>query len=494
MIQSIVKDLALWIHGLFIKLLSFCANSLLEVMNMDLAYFESNVPIIVDFYKVMVAIGWGLLIGNCIFQCLKAMFAGLGFETESPWILLLRTFLFGFLLFFSYSICDIALSIGQKVIDLIGMPSKIEITLPTENEFSSLDVSWLLIIIIGFIIGIQIFKLFFEIAERYAVTVIMVLFSPLAFAMGGSRSTKDIFSGFIRTFASMLLLLASNVIFLKLVFSALSTMPSGAMVIPWCLLVVGIAKTARKADNLLSKIGMNPQFTGDALGNGSGRYIAFMAARTAMSSAMHSHNRNSGNRNSGGKTNTQNYTGGNNQGGANYTNSNSKRNTNRSNTAANNQQNNRNNSTGTQNQSYSGTSNPNTNNSFSQNNGGTKGGGSNNSTNYSHGTTANRYTGKTGNGTSQTTRNTNTSSGKPASASSTNVNHNSNKSSSKSNNGTNKNKTNSAFSGVSHNKDKNFKAFGKTDTVHSNSNSFKRFGQGERPLENPVKKEDEEDG
>ena len=287
MLNSIIKDFALWLYSLFVELLAYAAKSLLGLMNTDLAYFESNVPVVTELYRIFVAIGWGLLIGNCIFQCLKAMFAGLGFETESPPILLVRTFLFGFLLFFSHQICEIALSIGQKITDLIGIPESVEITFPDKTFFTELSNSWLLIIIVGVLIGIQVLKLFFEIGERYAVVAVLTLFSPLAFAMGGSRSTKDICSGFIRTYASMILLLISNVLFLKLILSAMGAMPTGLMVLPWTVLIVGLAKTARKADNLLSKIGMNPTFTGDPLDHGTGRFIAMLAARSVINSAMH---------------------------------------------------------------------------------------------------------------------------------------------------------------------------------------------------------------
>lgn len=293
MINLILKDLVLWLFGLFLDLMNYCADALLGLMNTDLAYFESNVPIIVKLYGVFVAIGWGFLIGNCAFQCLKAMFAGLGFETESPAILLVRTFLFGFLLIMSKQVCEIGLSIGKTLMELIGLPEKASITFPDDSMFPDLTSSWLLIVIIGVLIGAQLIKLFFEIGERYVVVAILTLFSPIAFAMGGSRSTKDICSGFIRTYASMILLLVSNVLFLKLIYSALSTMPDGVMILPWTVLIVGIARVARKADNLLSKIGLNPSFTGDPLGNGTGKAVAFMAARSILSSAAHSANKHS---------------------------------------------------------------------------------------------------------------------------------------------------------------------------------------------------------
>lgn len=293
MINLILKDLVLWLFGLFLDLMNYCADALLGLMNTDLAYFESNVPIIVKLYGVFVAIGWGFLIGNCAFQCLKAMFAGLGFETESPAILLVRTFLFGFLLIMSKQVCEIGLSVGKTLMELIGLPEKASITFPDDSMFPDLTSSWLLIVIIGVLIGAQLIKLFFEIGERYVVVAILTLFSPIAFAMGGSRSTKDICSGFVRTYASMILLLVSNVLFLKLIYSALSSMPDGVMILPWTVLIVGIARVARKADNLLAKIGLNPSFTGDPLGNGMGKAVAFMAVRNILSSAAHSANRHS---------------------------------------------------------------------------------------------------------------------------------------------------------------------------------------------------------
>lgn len=293
MINLILKDLVLWLFGLFLDLMNYCADALLGLMNTDLSYFESNVPIIVKLYGVFVAIGWGFLIGNCAFQCLKAMFAGLGFETESPAILLVRTFLFGFLLIMSKQVCEIGLSIGKTLMELIGLPEKASITFPDDSMFPDLTSSWLLIVIIGVLIGAQLIKLFFEIGERYVVVAILTLFSPIAFAMGGSRSTKDICSGFVRTYASMILLLVSNVLFLKLIYSALSSMPDGIMILPWTVLIVGIARVARKADNLLAKIGLNPSFTGDPLGNGMGKAVAFMAARSILSSATHSSARQS---------------------------------------------------------------------------------------------------------------------------------------------------------------------------------------------------------
>ena len=80
MLEGILKGLLQWLYGLFLELISYCADSLLKVMSTDLTFFETSVPIVITLYKVFVAIGWGLLIGNLAFQSMKAMFAGFGFE------------------------------------------------------------------------------------------------------------------------------------------------------------------------------------------------------------------------------------------------------------------------------------------------------------------------------------------------------------------------------------------------------------------------------
>lgn len=301
--------------------MSYCANALLGVLSTDLTFWETSVPVVGSLYHIFISVGWGLLIGNCAFQSLKAMFAGLGFETESPAVLLFRTGIFGTLLIFSRDVCNIGLSIGKNVMNLIGIPTSVSITTPEESMFESTGAGWLLVIIIGFILGFQLIKLFFEIAERYVVVAVLTLLCPMGLAMGGSKSTKDICTGFIRTYASMIVMMVMNVLFLKLILSALATMPSDTLILPWCLLVVGIAKTARKADNLISKIGLSPAITGDPLGHGRGTIAAMMAARTIINSAVRGRQAKSGGKPSTGAaktySSTHNRSGGTSVGGTN---------------------------------------------------------------------------------------------------------------------------------------------------------------------------------
>jgi len=74
-----------------------------------------------------------------------------------------------------------------------------------------------------------------------------------------------------------------NVIFLKLLISAMGYMPSGISVLPWMLLIVGIARVARKADSIIARIGLNPAITGDGLGRGLPGMIAYAVVKSVGS-------------------------------------------------------------------------------------------------------------------------------------------------------------------------------------------------------------------
>lgn len=316
MLEPIVKGLVKWIYGLMIDLTTFAANAMLGVMDMDLEYFETTAPIVVDIVDIFIALGWALLIGNLVFQALKAMMSGAGFEAEDPKILFLRTFVFSFLLLASRQICDIGLSITSKVIDLLEMPDAINVSIPDETMFSlGGEAKWLLVIIIGIILMIQLVKLLFEIGERYVITSVLTFFSPLAFAMGGSKNTHDIFKGWCRMYASMLVMMIMNIVFLKLILSAMAQMTSGSVLL-WLVFVVALTRVARKIDSHIGKIGLNPGQTGPGAGSripGVMTMVAVRAAGSIISRSMSNSQNNSSSSNnsrSGGKDNGRSSDGG----------------------------------------------------------------------------------------------------------------------------------------------------------------------------------------
>ena len=261
MLELIFQGFIEWAYGLILESWQYFSTSLLDIMSLDFAYLKTHVPVIPEIMQVLLAVGWALLIGNLAFQAIKSMASGLGFEGEDPKLLFARTFIFAFLLMASPQICEIILEITSRVVAALNIPDAVNVTLVDESIFGPLTASWLLVIICGLIIMFKVLRLLLEIAERYVILAVLTITAPLAFAMGGSRSTSEIFSGWCRMYGSMCILMGINVVFFKLLLSVLSTVPSGLDVLPWMVLIMAIVKVARKAYAIVTRIGLNPAIT-----------------------------------------------------------------------------------------------------------------------------------------------------------------------------------------------------------------------------------------
>ena len=299
MLELLFQGFIEWIYGLILECWEYFASVLCDLMSLDFAYLREHIPIIDTIRQIMLGVGWALLIGNLVFQATRGMAAGLGFDAEDPKLLFTRTFAFSFLLVASPQICELGLNMTSTVIALLEMPDAVDITFADEASFGGLTGSWLLVVICGIVVMFQTFKLIMEMAERYFILAVLTITSPLAFGMGGSRNTSDIFTGWCRMFGSMCLLMATNVMFVKMLLSVLSYDPSGLDVLPWMVLVITIVKVAKKADSILARIGLNPAMTGDPLGRGFPGAMTMMVVRSLVSNAAHTIGRNSGQQRSG---------------------------------------------------------------------------------------------------------------------------------------------------------------------------------------------------
>lgn len=292
MLELLFQGFIEWIYGLILECWEYFASVLFDLMSLDFAYLREHMPVIDTIRQIMLGVGWALLIGNLVFQATRGMAAGLGFDAEDPKLLFTRTFAFSFLLVASPQICELGLNMTSTVIELLQMPDAVDITFADEASFGGLTGSWLLVVICGIIVMFQTFKLIMEMAERYFILAVLTITSPLAFGMGGSRNTSDIFTGWCRMFGSMCLLMATNVMFVKMLLSVLSYYPSGLDVLPWMVLVITIVKVAKKADSILARIGLNPAMTGDPLGRGFPGTMTMMVVRSLLSNAAHTIGRN----------------------------------------------------------------------------------------------------------------------------------------------------------------------------------------------------------
>ena len=169
-----------WIYEMVVGIMEYAAKELVGVMSMDMAYFEQTAPVIKDITNIILALGWGMLIANMVFQSTKAMMSGVGFESEDPKHIFCRTFVFAFLLLASKQICNLAMGITENVIELLQIPSALDFSIPDQSMFDiSSSVKWLIVIVVGFILIFQYIKLLFEIGERYVVTSVLTFFHRL---------------------------------------------------------------------------------------------------------------------------------------------------------------------------------------------------------------------------------------------------------------------------------------------------------------------------
>lgn len=277
MLELLFRGFFEWIYSLIVDIWGFIAGGLLDIMGLDFAYIQSHIPIMDDMARVLMAAGWALLLGNLVFQALISMAAGLGFEGEDPKLLFARTFVFAFLLLASPQICRIGLDLTSGIMDLLSIPDATNVSLVDESVFGTLTASWLMAIICSVIVMFKVLGLLIEIAERYVILAMLTLTAPLAFAMGGSKNTASIFTGWCRMFGSMCLLMVTNLVCFKMLFSVVSTVPSGLDVLPWMVLIFAIVKVAKKSDAIITRIGLNPAITG-----GPGRTLLGTVVNTAV--------------------------------------------------------------------------------------------------------------------------------------------------------------------------------------------------------------------
>ena len=261
MLELLVKGLLLWAYDLILECVSFIGDVLLDVFRMDTAYFKEHAPVVVELQHIFIGTGWALLLGNLVFQSLRSMVSGIGIDAEDPKFLFCKSALFSFLLLASPQICQIGLDLTSNIIAFMELPDSVVIASLDEGLFD-FSAGWLLAIICGLILLFQVFKLFFEIGERYVVVCILVFFAPLAFAMGGSKSTEDIFKSWCRMFASMCFVSVTNIFFLKVIFSAMSKVPNTVTLIPWVIFISGLCKVARRIDDIVCLLGLNAAHTG----------------------------------------------------------------------------------------------------------------------------------------------------------------------------------------------------------------------------------------
>lgn len=201
-------------------------TSVLGALGCDMAMFLRYFPAAETIYDVFVALAIGLILLIWIWNLFKNFALGIGADAEDPIKLSIRSVLFIFLAYYADEIVNLALKIGGTPYDWI-----LTAELP---GISFADFSSVLLVIIGvcanggvalivlllvLILAWNYLKLLFEASERYVLLGVLVFTAPVAFAMGASQSTSNIFKSWCRMFAGQIFLLLMNAWCLRLFVS-----------------------------------------------------------------------------------------------------------------------------------------------------------------------------------------------------------------------------------------------------------------------------------
>lgn len=221
--MGILDGIVAWLAEQVMHGLDLITTSVLGALGCDMSVFLRYFPAAETMYQVFVALGVGLILLNWVWQLVKNYGLGAGLEAEDPIKLSLRSVLFLLLVFFSNEIVNIILNIGGTPYQWI-MTSE----LPPLNfaDFNSVVLVILgvcangAVAIIALILVLMLawnyVKLLFETAERYVLLGVLVYTAPVAFAMGASQATSNIFRSWCRMFGGQVFLLLMNAWCLRL--------------------------------------------------------------------------------------------------------------------------------------------------------------------------------------------------------------------------------------------------------------------------------------
>lgn len=227
--MGILDGIVAWIAEQVMNGLDLITTSVLGALGCDMSVFLRYFPAAETMYQVFVALGVGLILLNWVWQLFKNYGLGIGLEAEDPLKLSIRSVLFLMLVLFADEIVAMIMTIG-------GTPYQWIITseLPPLNfaDFNSVVITILgvcasgsvaiIALILLLILAWNYIKLLFEAAERYVLLGVLVYTAPVAFAMGSSQTTSNIFKSWCRMFGGQVFLLLMNAWCLRLFVSMVS--------------------------------------------------------------------------------------------------------------------------------------------------------------------------------------------------------------------------------------------------------------------------------
>lgn len=221
--MGILDGIVSWIAEQVMHGLDLITTSVLGALGCDMSVFIRYFPAAETMYHIFVALGIGLILLNWVWQLFKNYGLGVGVEAEDPVKLSIRSIIFILFAYFSDEIVGIVLKIGGTPYQWI-MDS--ELPAISFSNFNSVMVTILgicangavalIALILVLLLAWNYVKLLFEAAERYVLLGVLVYTAPVAFAMGASQTTGNIFKSWCRMFGGQVFLLIMNAWCLRL--------------------------------------------------------------------------------------------------------------------------------------------------------------------------------------------------------------------------------------------------------------------------------------
>lgn len=284
MLDWIFEGIVTWVSSIASELMDAVSRVFLDALGTDMEAMEGYFPFVTKAFEVMQYMAWAVLFLITVWQLFR-VFGGPITEAENPWQLLLRSALFALLVGAARPIFTMALDIARAPYTAL-----MEVSMEAEDfTFAGIEealknglttivstvsiVGPILILILLIALGWNYFKLLLECVERYIVVGVLCYTSPLAYAMGGSKATNQVFKSWCRMVGSQLLLLVLNVWFLRAFDSSVGQFignggalaSGGGSVFLWLFCALAFLKTAQKFDSYLAAMGLNVAQTGSSM-------------------------------------------------------------------------------------------------------------------------------------------------------------------------------------------------------------------------------------
>ena len=257
----------------------------LYALGTDMTAMEEYFPFVTRAFGILQYFAWALLFIITVWQLFR-VFGGPITEAENPWHLLTRSAIFALLIGYARPIFQMALDIARApymaLMDASMDPGDFTFAGVEETLVNGLTtiiaaatvVGLILQVILLISLGWNYFKMLLEVVERYIVVGVLFYTSPLAFAMGGSKSTNQVFRSWCRMVGSQLLLLIMNVWFLRAFNSSVGIFVAGGGALTtgagniflWLFCALAFLKTAQRFDTYLAAMGLSVAQTGGSMG------------------------------------------------------------------------------------------------------------------------------------------------------------------------------------------------------------------------------------